>query len=87
MVGQAVVTIPAHFKDVQREETIKAAKNAKLKMKNIINEPTAAALHYAAEGKLEKGTYAVFDLGGGTFDISIIKVDKFKDKVIQVKTF
>ena len=74
-VGQAVVTIPAHFKDVEREETIKAAKNAKLKIKNIVNEPTAAALYYVFKngGKLN-GIFAVFDLGGGTFDISIIKV-------------
>ena len=74
-VGQAVVTIPAHFKDVEREETIKAAKNAKLKINRIVNEPTAAALYYVFinGGKLN-GIFAVFDLGGGTFDISIIKV-------------
>jgi len=74
-VGEAVVTIPAHFKDVEREETLKAAKLAKLKIKNIVNEPTAAALYYVFKngGKLN-GIFAVFDLGGGTFDISIIKV-------------
>ena len=74
-VGQAVVTIPAHFKDVEREETIKAAKNAKLKINKIVNEPTAAALYYVFinGGKLN-GIFAVFDLGGGTFDISILKV-------------
>jgi len=74
-VGQAVVTIPAHFKDVEREETIKAAKNAKLKLNKIVNEPTAAALYYVFinGGKLN-GIFAVFDLGGGTFDISILKV-------------
>jgi len=74
-VGEAVVTIPAHFKDVEREETIKAAKNAKLKINRIVNEPTAAALYYVFKngGKLN-GIFAVFDLGGGTFDISIIKV-------------
>ena len=74
-VGEAVVTIPAHFKDVEREETIKAAKNAKLKINRIVNEPTAAALYYVFKngGKLN-GVFAVFDLGGGTFDISIIEI-------------
>ena len=74
-VGEAVVTIPANFTNEARVETIKAAKLAKLKVKNIVNEPTAAALYYVFKnGGNLNGCFAVFDLGGGTFDISIIKV-------------
>ena len=74
-VGEAVVTIPANFTNEARVETIKAAKLAKLKVKNIVNEPTAAALYYVFKnGGNLNGCFAVFDLGGGTFDVSIIKV-------------
>ena len=81
-ISETVVTIPANWDSEARDATLTAAKSVGLDVRYIINEPTAAALHYAAEGKLEKGTYAVFDLGGGTFDISIIKVDNFKVDVI-----
>jgi molecular chaperone DnaK len=81
-ISETIVTIPANWDNEARDATLTAAKSAGLDVRYIINEPTAAALCYAADGKLEKGTYAVFDLGGGTFDISIIKVDNFKVDVI-----
>ena len=72
----AVVTIPANFATEAREATLAAAKQAGLNVKFIINEPTAAALYYAFKSGSDLcGNYAVYDLGGGTFDISIIKVD------------
>lgn len=74
-ITEAVVTIPANFAQEARNATMEAARIAGLNVKYIINEPTAAALYYAfqANGDL-RGTYAVFDLGGGTFDVSIIRV-------------
>ena len=74
-VGEAVVTIPANFTNEARVETLTAAKLAGLNVKNIVNEPTAAALHYVFQnGGSLNGNFAVYDLGGGTFDISIIEV-------------
>ena len=73
-ISDAVVTIPANFAKEAREATISAAKKAGLEAKHIINEPTAAALYYATTGDLSNGRYVVFDLGGGTFDVSIIKL-------------
>jgi molecular chaperone DnaK len=74
-ITEAVVTIPANFSNEARDATMEAAKLAGLNVKYIINEPTAAALYYAyqSEGELS-GSYVVFDLGGGTFDVSVIKV-------------
>ena len=75
-IGEAVITTPANFANEARVETLSAAKQAKLNVENIVNEPTAAALYYAFKGGVElNGNYAVYDLGGGTFDISIIKVE------------
>ena len=75
-INEAVVTIPANFANEAREATMQAAKDAGLEVKFIINEPTAAALYYAfRSGEDLGGTYAVYDLGGGTFDISIINVN------------
>ena len=68
------VTIPANFGHDAREATLLAAKNAGLNVKFIIDEPTAAALYYAYKKRALSGNYVVYDLGGGTFDISIIKV-------------
>lgn len=74
-VTEAVVTIPANFSHEAREATMEAAKMAGLSVKYIVNEPTAAALYYAYQSNGElSGTYAVFDLGGGTFDVSILRV-------------
>jgi len=81
-ISETIVTIPANFANEARDATITAAINAGLDVQHIINEPTAAALCYASEGKLGEGTYAVFDLGGGTFDISIVKHENFNIEVL-----
>jgi len=73
-VTGAVVTVPAYFNDSQRQATKDAGKIAGLDVKRIINEPTAAALAYGMDKKRGDATLAVFDLGGGTFDVSIIEI-------------
>ena len=73
-VTEAVVTVPAYFNDSQRQATKDAGKIAGLNVKRIINEPTAAALAYGMDKKSGDSTIAVYDLGGGTFDISIIEI-------------
>ncbi len=73
-VDRAVITVPAYFNDSQRKATKDAGEIAGLKVERIINEPTAAALAYGLDKKKEQ-TIAVFDLGGGTFDISILEID------------
>jgi len=79
-VERAVITVPAYFNDSQRQATKEAGKIAGLKVERIINEPTAAALAYGLEKKLNQ-KIAVFDLGGGTFDISLLDVG---DNVFEV---
>jgi molecular chaperone DnaK len=81
-VEQAVITVPAYFNDAQRQATKDAGKIAGLEVLRIINEPTAAALAYGLEKK-EGQTIAVYDLGGGTFDISILEIG---DGVFEVKS-
>ncbi|MDH4124267.1 MAG: molecular chaperone DnaK [Gammaproteobacteria bacterium] len=73
-VTEAVVTVPAYFNDSQRQATKDAGKIAGLEVKRIINEPTAAALAYGMDKKRGDAKIAVFDLGGGTFDVSIIEI-------------
>jgi molecular chaperone DnaK len=73
-VKEAVVTVPAYFNDSQRQATKDAGKIAGLDVKRIINEPTAAALAYGMDKKRGDAKIAVFDLGGGTFDVSIIEI-------------
>merc|ERR1712167_558522 len=73
-VEAAVITVPAYFNDAQRQATKDAGKIAGLEVKRIINEPTAAALAYGMDKKKSDSTIAVYDLGGGTFDISIIEI-------------
>ena len=73
-VSEAVITVPAYFNDAQRQATKEAGEIAGLKVRRIINEPTAAALAYGLDKKNEDRTIAVFDLGGGTFDISILEL-------------
>lgn len=75
-VTQAVITVPAYFNDSQRQATKDAGRIAGLEVKRIINEPTAAALAFGMDKKPDESTIAVYDLGGGTFDISIIQVAK-----------
>ncbi|MEX0615635.1 MAG: Hsp70 family protein, partial [Methylophaga sp.] len=73
-VTQAVVTVPAYFNDSQRQATKDAGKIAGLEVKRIINEPTAAALAYGMDKKRGDSTVVVYDLGGGTFDVSVIEI-------------
>jgi molecular chaperone DnaK len=82
-VTQAVITVPAYFNDAQRQATKDAGKIAGLEVLRIINEPTAAALAYGLDKKKENRTIAVYDLGGGTFDISILEIG---DGVFEVKS-
>ncbi len=81
-VEQAVITVPAYFNDSQRQATKDAGKIAGLEVLRIINEPTAAALAYGLDKK-EAGTIAVYDLGGGTFDVSVLEIG---DGVFEVKS-
>ncbi|GAL96985.1 molecular chaperone DnaK [Acetobacter tropicalis NRIC 0312] len=81
-VTQAVITVPAYFNDAQRQATKDAGRIAGLEVLRIINEPTAAALAYGLEKK-SGGTVAVYDLGGGTFDVSVLEIS---DGVIEVKS-
>ncbi|MEE2022723.1 molecular chaperone DnaK [Alkalimonas mucilaginosa] len=74
-VTEAVITVPAYFNDAQRQATKDAGRIAGLDVKRIINEPTAAALAYGMDKKKGDAKIAVYDLGGGTFDISIIEID------------
>ncbi|CAL4042310.1 Chaperone protein DnaK [Buchnera aphidicola (Tetraneura ulmi)] len=82
-VTEAVITVPAYFNDAQRQATKDAGKIAGMEIKRIINEPTAAALAYGLDKGKGNRTIAVYDLGGGTFDISIIEIDD----VDEEKTF
>ena len=82
-VSEAVVTVPAYFNDAQRQATKEAGEIAGLTVKRIINEPTAAALAYGLDKSDQDRTIAVFDLGGGTFDISILELG---DGVFEVKS-
>ncbi|OQA88136.1 MAG: Chaperone protein DnaK [Bacteroidetes bacterium ADurb.Bin234] len=82
-VTEAVITVPAYFSDSQRQATKEAGEIAGLTVKRIINEPTAAALAYGLDKKMSDMKVAVFDLGGGTFDISILELG---DGVFEVKS-
>ncbi|MBP3426053.1 MAG: molecular chaperone DnaK [Rikenellaceae bacterium] len=82
-VTEAVITVPAYFSDSQRQATKEAGEIAGLKVKRIINEPTAAALAYGLDKKNSDMKIAVYDLGGGTFDISILELG---DGVFEVKS-
>ncbi len=82
-VTEAVITVPAYFSDSQRQATKEAGEIAGLTVKRIINEPTAAALAYGLDKKMKDIKVAVFDLGGGTFDISILEMG---DGVFEVKS-
>ncbi|MBO4595994.1 MAG: molecular chaperone DnaK [Bacteroidales bacterium] len=82
-VTEAVITVPAYFSDLQRQATKEAGKIAGLDVKRIINEPTAAALAYGLDKKNKNMKVAVYDLGGGTFDISILELG---DGVFEVKS-
>jgi molecular chaperone DnaK len=82
-VHEAVVTVPAYFNDAQRQATKEAGEIAGLNVRRIINEPTAAALAYGLDKKNQESKIAVFDLGGGTFDVSVLELG---DGVFEVKS-
>lgn len=82
-VTEAVITVPAYFNDAQRQATKEAGEIAGLTVRRIVNEPTAAALAYGLDKKHQEQKIAVFDLGGGTFDISILELG---DGVFEVKS-
>ena len=82
-VTEAVITVPAYFNDAQRQATKDAGEIAGLTVRRIINEPTAAALAYGLDKKGKNETVAVYDLGGGTFDISVLEIG---DGVFEVKS-
>ncbi|PUZ22659.1 molecular chaperone DnaK [Chitinophaga parva] len=82
-VNEAVITVPAYFNDAQRQATKEAGEIAGLNVRRIINEPTAAALAYGMDKKHADSKIAVFDLGGGTFDVSILELG---DGVFEVKS-
>ncbi|MDP3278788.1 MAG: Fe-S protein assembly chaperone HscA [Deltaproteobacteria bacterium] len=81
-VGGAVITVPAYFDDAQRQATRDAARLAGIDVLRLLNEPTAAALAYGLDREKTQGTFAVFDLGGGTFDVTVLTLD---DGVFQVR--
>src|SRR4051795_9215171 len=81
-VSQAVITVPAYFNDAQRQATKDAGRLAGLEVLRLVNEPTAASLAYGLD-KRNEGTIAVYDLGGGTFDISILKL---RDGIFEVQS-
>ncbi|WFP16052.1 molecular chaperone DnaK [Citricoccus muralis] len=87
-VTEAVITVPAYFNDAERQATKEAGEIAGLKVSRIINEPTAAALAYGLERGKEDELILVFDLGGGTFDVSLLEVGKDEDdfSTIQVRS-
>jgi len=82
-VTEAVITVPAYFNDAQRQATKDAGKIAGLEVKRIINEPTAAALAFGIDKKTKEQTVLVYDLGGGTFDVSILELSEGTFEVIS----
>lgn len=82
-VDRAIISVPAYFNDIQRKATYAAGKMAGLKVERLINEPTAAALAYGLSAKEDENTFLVIDLGGGTFDVSILEIF---DGVMEVRS-
>jgi len=82
-VDRAIISVPAYFNDVQRKATYAAGKMAGLKVERLINEPTAAALAYGLKTEDDENTFLVFDLGGGTFDVSILEIF---DGIMEVRS-
>ena len=82
-IGRAVITVPAYFNDLQRQSTKKAGELAGFAVERIINEPTAAALAYGLDRLKDRSKIAVYDLGGGTFDISILELNEGVFRVLS----
>ncbi|MHC8863744.1 Hsp70 family protein [Arenicellales bacterium IMCC57338] len=81
-IEAAVITTPANFSNVERDATLAAAKSVGLNVLTLVNEPEAAALFYALDTKNLGGTYAAYDLGGGTFDFSVVRINGFDIEVL-----
>lgn len=84
-IKDVVITIPAYFNDAQRQSTIDAARCAEVNLIKMINEPTAAACYFAKKTKLQKANVLVYDLGGGTFDTSVVSIDGKNINVIRTE--
>ncbi|NLK29296.1 MAG: Hsp70 family protein [Clostridiales bacterium] len=84
-IKDVVITIPAYFNDAQRQSTIDAAKGAGVNLIKMINEPTAAACYFAYKTKLQKANILVYDLGGGTFDTSVVTIDGKNINVVRTE--
>ena len=84
-VTDAVITVPAYFKDPERRATIRAGELAGLNVLRIISEPTAAAFAYGVRPTTQKANYLVYDLGGGTFDVSIVELAPDDLRVISTE--
>ena len=84
-IERAVITVPAYFNDAQRQATIEAGRLAGLKVERIINEPTAAALAYGLDRLKDQSKIAVYDLGGGTFDITLLELSEGIFRVISTQ--
>lgn len=82
-ITDAVITVPAYFKNAQREATISAGRKAGLNVLQVINEPTAAAIAYGFNKKGQKGTLLVYDLGGGTFDITLLQIQSQEIRILS----
>lgn len=83
-IASAVVTVPAYFHNQQREATIEAGRRAGLEVRKIINEPTAAALAYGFHSRSEHGRVLIYDLGGGTFDVSLVEISAEEIRVLAI---
>jgi len=81
-IRDVVITVPAYFRDAERQATLRAGKIAGLNVLELINEPTAAALAYGFEHRPKKEKVLVYDLGGGTFDVTVLEIDKGRFRVI-----
>jgi molecular chaperone HscC len=81
-ISEAIITVPAYFNDVQRRATKTAGELAGLKVERLLNEPTAAGLAYGLQERVDDTTFLVFDLGGGTFDVSVLE---YFEGVVQVR--
>ena len=84
-IDEAVVTVPAYFGELQREPTLRAAKDAGLNVRQLVSEPTAAAMNYAADHFRENAKVLIYDLGGGTFDLTLVQMKK-NDRVDVIRT-
>ena len=86
-IDHAVITVPAYFDDTARQATKDAASLAGLTVLRLINEPTAAALAYGLDQQIDEGTYAVYDWGGGTFDISLKNQKRYFSSSIHSRRY